>query len=192
MIVNIGDGPFQARGHTPQPNGELLVDGQIKNSDGSWTTYSVPQYQMYFAGDGHTHWHVRQIEKYVLRDTATEVKGVGVKAGYCFFDNATFKLSMPGAPQSPVYTGCGDTGDTEVTTGLSIGWGDAYPWKIPDQYIDITGLPNGQYSLTATADPLGGFTERCEGNNATTAVLQITGQNVTVVNQGKPSKRCAG
>ncbi len=76
--------------------------------------------------------------------------------------------------------------------GLSIGWGDKYTWKLPDQYIDITGLPSGEYTLTATADAQGFLRERCEANNTTTAVLRITGSSVSIVNAGKPSKACAG
>jgi hypothetical protein len=189
IIINIGDGPFQAYGHDPQPNGDLLVDGQIENSDGTWTGYTT-DYHMYFAGDGHNHWHVRDLETYVLQNTAATIKLTGAKHGFCFFDNYKFNLSMPGAPQSRVYTGCGKAADTSVTVGLSIGWGDKYVATIPDQYIDITNLPSGQYTLSATADAQDGFTERCEGNNTTTAVLQITGSSVTIVNQGKPSKRC--
>jgi len=189
VIINIGDGPFQAFGHDPQPNGELLVDGQIRNSDGSWTSYPT-DYHMYFAGDGHNHWHVRDLETYELRNSAAVLKGTGAKHGFCFSDNYTFNLSLPGAPQSPVYRDCGDPGDTSVTVGLSIGWGDRYVAKLPDQYIDIFGLPSGQYTITATADAQNGFTERCEGNNTTTAVLQITGSSVTIVDQGHPSKRC--
>ena len=37
--------------------------------------------------------------------------------------------------------------------GLSVGWGDQYSASTNFQWIDITGLPNGRYRLTATADP---------------------------------------
>jgi len=188
VIINIGDGPFQAFGHDPLPNGELHVDGMIKDSNGGWSSYATP-YRMYFAGDGHHHWHVRDIETYVLTDSSG-TKGTGAKHGFCFFDNAMFNLTLPGAPSAPVYTGCGRNQATNVTVGLSIGWGDHYPAKLPDQYIDITGLPSGNYTLTATADPINGFQERCEGNNSTTATLHITPTSVTVIDAGKPSKRC--
>ncbi len=189
VIINIGNGPFQAFGHGPKTNGELLVDGMIKDSAGNWSSYATP-YHMIFAGDGHQHWHVKDIERYVLRNTAGQNKGTGEKHGFCFYDNEQFDLSLPGAPSSPRYTGCGRNLDTNVTVGLSVGWGDHYPAKIPDQYIDITGLPSGNYTLTATADPGQGFRERCEGNNSTTATLHITSTSVTVVTAGTPSKMC--
>ena len=169
----------------------MLVDQQIRNNDGSWATFPT-NYRMYFAGDGHSHWHVRDLEAYELRNSNASIKRTGEKHGFCFFDNYKFNLALPAAPKAVVYpkTACGTASSSSVTTGLSIGWGDKYAYSLPDQYIDITGLPSGQYTLTATADAQNGFTERCEGNNSTTTVLQITGSSVSIVTQGKPSKAC--
>jgi hypothetical protein len=190
IIANIGAGPFQVRGHDRNANDELFVDQAVQNSDGTWSSHSVPEYMMYFAGDGHSHWHLRDLEGYVLKNQAGGISAVGEKHGFCFFDNFEWKLTLPGAPSSGVYHGCGNFSDPEVTTGLSIGWGDRYVQKLPDQYINITGLPSGQYTVTATADVLGGFDERCEGNNSTTATIMISGTSVTVINAGKNVKAC--
>ncbi len=190
VIINIGDGPLQVRGHSRQPNDEMLVDQQIADADGSWTTVPT-DFRMYFAGDGHSHWHVRDLATYELQNTAATIKRTGEKHGFCFFDNTKFNLALPDAPQSEQYRGCGDLADTSVTMGLSIGWGDRYVATLPDQYIDITGLPSGEYTLTATVDAQGFLRERCEANNSTTAILQITGSKVTIVNQGRPSKACS-
>jgi hypothetical protein len=184
VIVNVGDGPFQAHGHSAQTNGDLLVDQQLRNSDGSWTSQPT-DYRMYWSGDGHHHWHVRDLEGYVLQNTAATLKRTGAKHGFCFFDNYRYALGLPDAPQSPVYSACG-TGpsDSAVTMGLSIGWGDLYNWNLPDQYIDITGLPAGEYSITATADVQRYFVESNETNNSTTAVIRITKKGVQVVDSG--------
>lgn len=193
IIVNIGDGPFQARGHTPQASGDLLVNQQIANSNGTWTDEATNS-RMFFAGDGHDHWHVRDLATYELRNTAATIKRTGEKHGFCFFDNYAFKTSLPHAPQSAQYRGggCGDLGDTSVTMGLSVGWGDRYGAKLPSQYIDITGLPSGEYILTVTADEQGFLRERCEANNTTTAILKITGSSVRVVSRGTASVACGG
>ena len=120
------------------------------NDNGTWTSHSVPEYKMYFAGDGHNHWHLRDLEGYVLKNQAGDIQGTGgEKHGFCFFDNFQWKLTLPGAPSTYQYRGCGRFTDPEVTTGLSIGWGDRYSYVLPDQYIDITGLPSGQYTLSA-------------------------------------------
>jgi hypothetical protein len=50
--------------------------------------------------------------------------------------------------------------------GLSIGWGDQYHRSLPGQYIDITGLPDGNYRLKVIVDYDGGFQETDDANNS--------------------------
>ncbi|MBA3687652.1 MAG: hypothetical protein H0W81_02260 [Chloroflexi bacterium] len=189
VLINIGDGPLQTHGYNLQPNGDMSVEQQIQDSLGGWTSYPT-EYHMYYAGDLHSHWHLRDFESYVLqRNNGPDVR-TGAKHGFCLQDSYTFNLSLPGAPSSAHYLNCGNSSSTEVTTGISVGWGDKYAYKLRDQYIDITDLPSGQYTLTGTADALNSIAERCELNNTTKAVLQISGNSVTIVNQGGPSKRC--
>ena len=186
VIVNVGAGPFQVHGHTPQTGGELLVNQQIRDG-GAWTS-DTTLYRMYFAGDGHLHWHVRDLETYELRNaTAPNAAPLrtGAKHGFCFYDNTRYRLSLSEAPQSAVYTRCGfGPADTTVTFGLSVGWGDMYPASLVDQYIDITGLPFGEYLITATADAQNWFIESSDANNSTTARIRIARKGVTILDPG--------
>jgi subtilase family serine protease len=68
--------------------------------------------------------------------------------------------------------------------GLSKGWGDMYPSVIVDQYINVTGLPAGEYTVTATADWANWFVESNESNNSTTAHIHISTAGVTVLDGG--------
>jgi hypothetical protein len=190
IIINIGQGPFQVHGYD-KTNGEFRVEQEISDGNGNWTDRQSI-YKMYFAGDGHNHWHLRDLESYVLQHTTLPMVRVGEKHGFCFFDNKVYDLDLPGAPDNPGYPpgNCGKITSTQVTTGLSIGWGDRYAAKRIDQFIDITGLPSGTYTLTATADALSDFLELCENNNTTTARLQISGNSVTVLNNGEDSESC--
>jgi Lysyl oxidase len=185
IIVNVGVGAFELaaqRSSTSTP-----WSGQQVIFDDAGGSRSVPTLaQFIFGGDGHNHWHVKDLETYELVRSDNGVKvGTGVKSGFCFFDNYRYKLTLPGAPQSAVYTrvGCGKVGSLSLKTGLSLGWGDIYTWRLPDQYIDITGLTPGRYRLWATADPAGWFQEGSEANNATWAELQLTGTGVTVLSR---------
>lgn len=191
VIINLGDGPLEVYGHTPDTGGEMLVDQRIATDDRTWMTRRTP-FRMFFAGDGHHHWHVRDLATYELRNTLASVERTGEKHGFCFFDNASHDLALPRAPASSHYavTDCGTLFNSAVTTGLSVGWGDRYGAALPDQYIDISGLPAGEYVLTATVDAQGFLTERCEANNSTTAALNITEAAVTVTDPGEPSRPC--
>ena len=58
--------------------------------------------------------------------------------------------------------------------GISVGWGDTYSASLPNQFIDITGLGNGQYRLQATADADNLFAEANDSNNSTWVDLSIS------------------
>jgi hypothetical protein len=138
---------------------------------------SIPDASLTFGGDGHNHWHVNALEQYELRRLDNGVKvGTSAKSGFCFFDTGPYRLSLPGAPASGVYTGvgCGTATSLQVTMGVSIGWGDTYGWTLPDQFIDVTNLASGKYRLHAEADALGWFQETSRLNNVTWVDLALT------------------
>ena len=141
---------------------------------------------MFWSGDGHDHWHVRDVEAYELirLDNGRRV-GTGVKHGFCYFDNTPSRLWLPGAPHSSVYGGCGTAADLRVTAGLSVGWGDTYPAGIAFQWIDITGLKAGRYRLRATADPANWFAKTNNANNSTWINIKLTGAGVRVWPTGR-------
>ena len=140
---------------------------------------------MFFAGDGHHHWHTKDLVRAFVTPLGGGATRDDAKIGYCFFDDEPFRLSLPGAPNNVVYKGCGgDPNRLKVTTGLSVGWGDSYASIIPLQYIDITGLPDGSYRLRANADQANWFDESNNANNVTYTDIRITGTNVTVLGVG--------
>src|SRR5688500_16556210 len=61
-IVNVGVGPFQALGYNGDGVGDLEVDQQFRTSGPSASHPTSAK--MYFSGDGHNHWHVRDLEQY--------------------------------------------------------------------------------------------------------------------------------
>lgn len=176
MIVNVGSGPFELVASRPDTSSSWTVSQRISQSDGS-TSDIVTSADMVYGGDGHSHWHVRDLESYDLLRLDNGVKvGTGSKSGFCFFDTDPYALSLPGAPSSPQYSHvtCGTKDSLDVSMGLSIGWGDEYPWNLPDQYIDITAVDNGKYRLRATADQGGLFAEASESNNVTWVDIRLS------------------
>jgi hypothetical protein len=64
---------------------------------------------------------------------------------------------------------CND-GDTQ---GIQRGWSDLYPVFLPCQWIDITGVPDGEYTLTIELDPDGRIEEIGEANNTVSVPLTL-------------------
>jgi hypothetical protein len=177
-IVNLGAGPFELTGTRPSTADPLIttVTQRVLDDAGGARTVGTPAV-MEFAGDGHSHWHVRDLERYELLPLdGPDTLGLGAKQGFCFFDNNRYQPGLPGHPSSPVYLECGGPADTSVTMGLSVGWGDVYGWDLPGQFIDITGLPPGAYRLRAVANPEGWFEEQRRDNNDTTLVILWDGR----------------
>ena len=189
-IVNVGVGPFETRGKRPDTSTtNMPVTQRVYNDDGTFARVPIPGTFMFWGGDGHNHWHLNELEGGDLTRLDNGVKvGSLAKHGFHFADNQAFDLSLPNAPQSPVYASCGGfsckTSALFVTIGLSVGWGDIYAWSLAHQYIDITGLASGMYLLTATADPSHWFEETDATNNSSWAKLRITKCCVTVLEYG--------
>jgi len=126
-IVNTGTGPFELSATRSSSTSTFSASQRIYNDDGTSSDSPTPGVQFVFAGDGHTHWHIRDLESYELDlpDNGVRV-GTGVKSGFCFWDNSAHQLSLPGAPATAQYlgSGCGTESSLNLRMGLSVGWGD--------------------------------------------------------------------
>ena len=185
-IVNVGSGPFEVRGSRPSTGASRMTATQrLFNTDNTISSASTGAVMVY-SGDGHDHWHVENLEAYSIERVGSR-RGLafGEKVGFCFLDSGAYRTSLPGAPAGPRYNDCGSQSSTAVTMGLSVGWGDLYPWYLPYQWIDISGLASGEYIVRAHADPRRLFTESNTANNGTWTRLYITGRDsIYVLEQG--------
>jgi hypothetical protein len=185
VIVNVGAGPFEVHGHRPDTSTTTMTVTQRVFDDAGGYRDVTTAATMFYSGDGHNHWHVRDLETSDLKRLDNGVKvGSGAKHGFCFFDNTPYRLSLPGAPQAALYRNCGTATSLEVTPGLSVGWGDTYSANLAFQYVDITGISNGRYRLHVTADASNWFEETNNANNATWADLRIRQRSVRVLAYG--------
>src|SRR5215211_1746705 len=184
IIVNVGPGAMELRGRRPNTSTSMTVYQRIFNDAGGYRERTTTA-QMYFAGDGHNHWHLKNLESYDLirLDNGRKV-GTQAKEGFCFSDNYPF-----GSSQAAYYTGstgnCGSKPDAQgVFMGLSRGWGDIYRTTTVDQFIGITNLKSGRYRLRATADKPNWFSETNNSNNFTWVDIRIRGSKVHVIRYG--------
>lgn len=184
IIVNVGAGPFEVHGERAAGASTMTTSQRIFDDAGGFRDVPTAAI-MYFAGDGHTHWHVRDLEDFELQrlDNGTKV-GTYAKHGFCFFDNYLYGSSDP-AFYTRSSGSCGrSASDTQTTMGLSVGWGDRYPPTLPDQYIDITGLSSGRYRLIGRADTSNWFVESDNANNVAWVDIQLKGNRVRIVAYG--------
>jgi len=186
VIVNVGPGPLELRGSRPNTaTPEMTVTQRIYNTSGGFRDVATDA-TMFFAGDGHNHWHTKDLESSdLVRLDNGAPAGALAKQGFCFADNQAFAPSLPGAPSARVYVTCG--GNSSVLTqtmGLSVGWGDPYYWDTAFQWIDITGVPSGRYRILLTADASHWFQETDQTNNTTWADIVLGPKGVSVLSYG--------
>ena len=107
-----------------------------------------PNVEFYFAGDGHEHWHVRDFDATNLLDAQNQRPGRRearlLHAGQhrpMTSGRAQARPPSPGVYLEETSCGKGLPSARTIVHGLSKGWGDTYPTTLPDQAIDLTGVP---------------------------------------------------
>lgn len=188
IMTNEGAGPLEVRGTRASLNeAHLRTQQAIYNTDGG-VRLAGSRALMEYAADGHDHWHIQGVMLYQMWSNNGVVRR-GTKVGFCFLDSRPWILSLPGAPQSGVYgeRACGDRGDLSNRMGLSVGWADEYPANFVFQWIDITTLDPGDYTVQARADEQNWYLESNEANNCAWARVRITATNgpVSVLSSGR-------
>lgn len=112
----------------------------------------------------------------------------GRKTGFCIIDGGLIDQRDPGAVL-PRYFGGGCcymfgfcqldmTRGEEFIMGVSAGWYDIYPWYRADQYVEITGLPDGTYELVSRINPVQNLVETDVHNNEASTVFRLSGDEV--------------
>lgn len=185
-MYNTGAGPLDLRASRPNRSTQWVVK-QIVSDSGGGTRAIQTGARMAYAGDGHDHWHVRQMMIYHLWGAGGTLRDA--KIGFCFFDTDLVDGDLPRSPTRPVYheSGCARRTALKTLNGISVGWADRYAWNLAFQYIDISGLSGGTYTIRAAVDLPGNFTELSKTNNCAWATIRLaaTGKALTVLDRGK-------
>lgn len=176
IFVNAGRGPFELRGHRASTHDPSMDIDQIMYRWGGGARRIHTRAIAKYSGDGHDHWHVQGVVIYEIwrtGDLASTRRGA--KTGFCFFDTTPWNRSLPGARQSGYYQEewCGTRSVLSNRVGVSVGWGDRYPWNFAFQWIDITGLDGGRYRVRATVDIADRYDESVETDNCVWALVDI-------------------
>jgi hypothetical protein len=169
--TNKGAGPFELRA-TVESDGTTTATQRIYDDQGGYTERIAGTF-VFSGHEGHNHFHFADFANYRLRAVLAN-NGIGNtirtsdKISFAMMDITPYDLSLPGAPANRVYLAPGSSLDPQ---GVSVGWADVYDRSLGGQWIDIAGVPDGEYWLEVTIDPSDRIAESDETNN--TAYLKV-------------------
>jgi hypothetical protein len=113
---------------------------------GSPTNPNNPYFPFFHFSPCHNHYHIDGFTDYQLLNLDRSVAAFGHKQAFCLED-----LVRYGSAPSHGYT-CGNQ-------GITAGWADLYSKFLSGQWVDITGVPDGDYILHVEINAAGTFPE---------------------------------
>ncbi len=170
-IANFGEGPFQVLHETDLAAETQDIYQQVFDSAGGLTTTLMGTFDYQDPPFGRM--ALASLARYNLREVTAD-EGVGPvvatfdKTSHAVVDSTAIDLSLPGAPPTPAYRS-----GFANPLGVSIGYADLYGRTIPEQRIDVTGVPSGQYWLEVVIDPLEYVQETDDTNNTTRILVDL-------------------
>ncbi len=111
----------------------------------------------------HDHHHFEGYATYRLLDQGGNVVATGHKQAFCLLDS---EQVLDDASSSPRYH-CG-------FQGIQAGWSDVYTSDLDCQWVDITGLPEGDYVLSISINTDRTLPEANYDNNTATIPVHIS------------------
>jgi hypothetical protein len=195
VITNTGDGPFELRYRMEGLATDQQLRQRIYASDGTFTESTVDSYEFHPA---HAHFHYKNFGRAFLyrqrSDGTLEKIRESRKNGFCMIDveNTRFGADPSGvpykgeAPRTYYFPRCNtatehDQYGTYMVNGISVGWADVYNWYLADQYIEISGVPDGVYVLETVANPARTVHETTFDDNAARVTIRLRGDTVELV-----------
>ena len=200
IMANAGEGPIDLRftvpsGTTPP---SVSVSQHIFRSDG--TVEDRPAGQVEFH-PFHGHYHFTSFglsrlwatdaagsrsgsvplkQNHGRRPVGAQLTRTGRKVSFCLADIEMEFWGQKGdgprtynAPDCLLPAFSDATGD-HFFQGISNGWADVYDWYLPDQYIEVSGVPDGLYILETIADPDARLVESDRSNNCTSVYVRLS------------------
>lgn len=175
---NIGAGKLYVYGGPNLGNGNQQVIQRIYRDNGTFWDRTAGEF-VYHPTHNHIHveaWCQYRIREILPGDGVGAVLAEGEKTSYCILDLTVYNSSLPGFPPGGQFNSCAST-----IQGLSVGWMDIYSKELDGQWIDITGLADGEYWLEAEVDPEGHFLESNENNNIGRIKVNIGSGSSTIL-----------
>jgi len=165
VTANSGDGPLQV---LSRPSGPPVDDVDVASAEVWQRVFrtglgyvDLPSGTFTFH-ESHHHVHLDNFEEYRLLDLQGNVVVAGTKVSFCLMDS--FQVIGSDRPSFGVFRPLGECGAEEQS--INVGWTDYYGAGLPDQWIDVTGVPAGDYLVEIVIDPDNVLLETNEDNNS--------------------------
>lgn len=198
-IANVGEGPlvfrFGLAGIATPPTEDNIIVQRVFSSDGSYEDVVVPE--TYEFHEVHGHLHYKGFGQSFLYPWIDGVRGdepvsIGRKVGFCVIDVVLLdeyweqEGNGPRAHTFPFDCIVPDELDPSgpqvwVEQGIQVGWADVYGWNLADQFINITGVPDGTYELVQVANPTDSMIESDDADNCASTVIELEGDQVKAI-----------
>ncbi|HET6404742.1 MAG TPA: lysyl oxidase family protein [Candidatus Thermoplasmatota archaeon] len=182
-VGNLGEGPLDV---SLRP-GELAFTQHVHWSDGRTEAHAAGAAEWHAT---HAHWHNAASNRFTVHpyDAATGERGPalneGRKGGICFADVGLVDVGLPNTwPADQTGWNCFEPRrDThEWRMGITPGWYDLYARILSDQYVDITGVPDGTYALCSVTNGDGTLLEADITNNEACTAFRLKGDRVVLL-----------
>lgn len=174
---NNGAGAVEITGGDLIGNDKQKVIQNVYNDDGSITEHHAGDFVYH---PEHDHVHFEGYATYTLQpvDASGGSERYGQKTSFCLMDTDRIDHKLEGASKRAHYTTCSGT-----VQGISVGWGDKYGYQLPGQKIDVTNLPDGDYTLTVEINPLHHLIESDYSDNSSEVVVRIENGTASIIGE---------
>ena len=190
-LANAGEGNFDVR-YTSNPStmDSVPMTQCIQNSDPAITPAAKP------AGSGafhhtHGHFHYNDIifhDAWRIDDTTTWARtkvGTGKKIGYSPADQGIADwAAFTQMPRGTAGSAGNCTPGSGNRLGMAVGWGDAYRYQRPGNYVEFSEGSDGRFVVRTIADPNNVVEESNEDDNTAYAYITVWGNDVDVIEAG--------
>jgi hypothetical protein len=196
-VGNMGDGPIilSSSENDLNPDGTQRVTQTIYARSGNSFVINRTRVGGNFVWhQGHQHFHYEGYADYRLLANVNGQPGsivtrsdgtpaVGDKVGFCLI-NISNSFTLPGTSTSsstlPNFNLAGQPGTScGFLQGIHVGKADVYDSVFDGQWIDVTGVPNGNYFLEVTIDGSDTVLEKNEANNTVYVAVTLNTSDPT-------------
>lgn len=189
QLSNAGPGNFDVRFDT---SGDPKTGKMVQCIERSGKPLLAHDAGEYWFHEVHGHYHYQDVVEHQLykvtdRKTGKMHKvGRGEKVGYHPADQSFAEWDKFVQAPSRTSTSAGNCYEgSNDQIGLSKGWGDAYRWQRPGNFVEFGDNADGFYVIRTVADPLDHVIESSESDNNGYAYVYVRGNSVQLLENGR-------